>query len=451
MQSKRGGNSSSSLPQQESESLHVPVVYSEDNFDPAFRLAIRNLDSKMLHGLKKINSDLFNTLQDQLNPETKKRCALLLELSDKLASELEDLMQQFCNGPGNLKLDGATLFFAYLQTKERYKNFFPVIFGIEDMGDFCKSFRDFAAVFHQTNNRPLRKNFIMADIHWIAGMIEIQQSGKTNIIILDSYGRIPEKENKNADEDLEKNDDADEYTAELFDTTYNQVEMFAETFADLDPSQVNIYVPDFFRIYAKKGCSIMSLRDIKKLEYIEEHLGQDIFSYCNSNVVKDNFYCSNNNKMFPIKFCKSAPGHLLSAQTLEVFDEVAARSLAEQKLTVNKKGDNATEALQKLFNASTNYRNISNEIKLRKWADEVGQFLLDFVIKNGSIPKKLMQLYTLPTLKNTYALEKKRLSAPPSVAACGLYTKAGKKRSEFPVATENDERNAESSFRKQKK
>lgn len=257
--------------------------------------------------LKPTETKILNQLKEQNNMDKKR---------------FSSYTQQFVNGYGKINYQGGLLSCAQIQERKAISHaydFNPTVIDAQG-NEFVK----YLEIIKKSQLKPLRAKFIIADVHWFAGEIEITQDGRARILIIDSLGK---------------------------DSSFFPTDLMTQ-FSQVFP-QGDIYFSTEKRQHASAGCSVYAIDDITHLYTLEKFIDKpsknyNLFDYLEENITKSKTLDSSGLQI-EYKLCKLPITLLRTKQSTKLFPLFSERSPSEQSLKINKKGETAFESAAKGF------------------------------------------------------------------------------------------------------
>jgi hypothetical protein len=297
---------------------------------------------------------------------------------------VSDIMQQFSMPFTDMHIYAAKLFcaettlrkkksYSFNPTMRKKKSYIfnPTVLESSELRDYLNTLKE--------AKHPVREKFIVSAEHWIAGEIEIPETGNPRILFIDSLGAGEPKTHA----------------------------IINQQCSNVFP-QCDIYLSSGYHSSGKRqksglGCTIFSLKDAQDLytidRYLEPKYHGDIFEYAvkNSSV---NGYLPMPVHAFPL------PLRFMRTQQAsdDLEKETIRRSVEEQSLVVNQKGEQALASAKKFFKKHTDKEGIEkirNErlvYKLNKMAENVFDYLVDNQFDLSKIEAD-MEKFSLQALK----------------------------------------------------
>lgn len=225
-------------------------------------------------------------------------------------------------------------------------------------------------------SHPLRARFLIASSHWLAGDIQIDSTGKAQILFLDSLGNY---ENININ-----------------------TKLCMATLASVFEAH-NIFFSSLQRQYSQIGCSVFALDDMQHLFTLERYLKDShgkaigLFNFLNAQEKPAiNIEVEEHDAVQSVSVHMShLPISLLrTTQSRHVYNVIKERSEIEQETPINRKQETAATSVNKHFFSNSNER-LSK--KLQQMADkiylylrEAGQTTVAFEIEEFSLHHLLL-------------------------------------------------------------
>lgn len=312
--------------------------------------------------LKEDFPDLYVDTVESLGEKENKKLNEILGVEDIVF--YTNLMMEFTIKFGKINYDGGLLTAAQVSKRKEY-DYHPTILPYEKLSNYLEILKDAP--------HPIREKFVLAGPHWICGEISIDQQGEVKILLVDSLG------------------------TQLKDVLFKEmlVPIIFGVFKDPPPT---VYLDDIKRQNAAKGCSTFALDDIQHLYVAEKYLPEEFAESGLFGFLEKNKKETLDFEEGSITLCNIPLSLIRTAQTSKLADKIEERSIEEQSLPVNKKGETALVSATKGYrinpinNLRQNHR-LNN--KLQGMAEHNHHYLV-------STPKaeveKEMQRFTLESL-----------------------------------------------------
>jgi hypothetical protein len=267
-----------------------------------------------------------------------------------------NLMNQFAHGFGQINYEGGLLTLAQVQDRQSYPCYPVLLKYLSEVDEFIAQLK--------SQSGAAREIFILSELHWIAGDIQIKSDGSVSILILDAMG----------------------FNNRFEPFTMTLIEKFTREFP-----LAQIYYSNTKRQYGVGCCSVNALRDARKCisidkssdVYLEEkYKSTGIHGYIADSALKlateakdplltpatletqaqatasllleldyENEALSVDVQVLP---CELPLPFMTTMQTRKLFtNEIPSRSEAERKLPINKQGARLEDCEAKFFKASS--------------------------------------------------------------------------------------------------
>ncbi|MDI9819442.1 MULTISPECIES: hypothetical protein [unclassified Legionella] len=308
--------------------------------------SVNKYNAYLLQKLKAFFPEQFDQMLKLRADDEVKLIDKMLKLDEKDSYEFSFYMQQYVNGFGNINYEGGLLTCAQISRRKVDYEFCPTVL---DMSCAKNEFEEYVRAV-KAHEGHLKEIFVIAATHWYAGVIEIDESGKANLLIIDSLGR---------------------------NTTYfphNIITAFKKYFPDSE-----IYFSSEKRQHAPVGCSAFSLDDAVHLYTLERYLEEKyetggLFSYLRNNIISPHYKNSFLSDEIRINLCRLPVSLLRTKQSRKLLSDLfPSRNQSELSIPVNKNNQTVEKSTNETFEEGINTR---LEEKLAKMAKYNAKFLL---------------------------------------------------------------------------
>lgn len=303
---------------------HILKAFQEQSKDVQEKLMVallencaKRFNAVMICGLKEISPQLFDdALKALKSGKIEERIKDLLKVPDEASSAISDLMKELTLPFRRITAYTAQLVCAEISRRKGGRIKGPYQFNPTVVDD--SNLREYLTIL-RSEKPPIRRRFLIASDHWIAGEIDIPEKGNPRILLIDSLGEGEPKTDK------------------IIET---QCSGIFET--------LEIYISKEKRQHSELGCTVFVLRDIQELFtigpylnlYENSHKG-DLFNYISENHsyyggVKELRIC-----VFPLPL-----RFMRSEQSRNVWNSLKGKG---SELPVNKKGETAAQSVERHF------------------------------------------------------------------------------------------------------
>lgn len=351
--------------------------------------AAKKYNANLLCGLRELNPIQFDKVLLTQDEETTKTIKRLLTIPAPARLATSNLMMQFSLPFREMLPYAAKIVCAETHQRKKSYSFTPTVLKSSELKDYLTLLK--------SKKPPVRAKFIVpapgfrtfAADHWIAGEVDIPETGAPRLLLIDSMGSAEPK------------------THDFIMTELK------------DMKELTIYLSSGKRQITGAGCTVFALKDVQDLftigDYLDPKYKKDIFEYVSQNAHSkvynsgetgkhEQFPFSVYSSLLPLRFMRSE-----QSKTRSLLDAtIPARSKEEQELPVNKKKETALQSSKKHFKLisikeGTKELNTRIEYKLNKMANHVLDYLDKHQFDFAQIEKE-SEPFTLEGLKKQMAV-----------------------------------------------